>query len=147
MVIGQLPSIGQLMLEQNVPQLRMIPREPDVIRRQSLETLFRLIVERQSFLVEPASLGIPETKVPEEFEEYFVTVAEHHDNFLNCIRTRTLPHSDIEIGHRSTSVCLLGNIAIDLQRRLVWDGRSERFINDQQANRHLYRPYRAPWYL
>ncbi|MHC4443549.1 MAG: Gfo/Idh/MocA family protein [Planctomycetota bacterium] len=107
----------------------------------------RLIVERQSFLVEPAKLGIPETKVPEEFEEYFVTVAEHHDNFLNCIRTRTLPHSDIEIGHRSTSVCLLGNIAIDLQRRLLWDGRTERFINDPPANRHLYRPYRAPWHL
>ena len=107
----------------------------------------RLIVERESFLVEPASLGIPETNVSEDFEEYFVTVEDHHNDFLKCIRTRRLPHSDIEIGHRSTSVCLLGNIAVDLRRRLVWDGEAERFVNNEQANRHLYRPYRAGWHL
>ena len=107
----------------------------------------RLIVDRESFLVEPASLGIPETNVSEEFEEYFVTVEDHHTNFFECLRTRTLPRSDIEIGHRSTSVCLLGNIAVDLRRRLTWDGWTEQFVNDEQANRHLYRPYRAPWHL
>jgi len=107
----------------------------------------RLIVERESYLVEPESLGITETKVSEEFEEYFVTVEDHHANFFECLRSRKLPHSDIEIGHRSTSVCLLGNIAVDLRRRLVWDGVNERFVNDEQADRHLYRPYRAPWNL
>jgi len=107
----------------------------------------RLLVDRERFLVEPASLGIPETRPPENFVEYFVTVEDHHANFLECVRSRQLPHADIEIGHRSTSVCLLGNIAVDLRRRLVWDGQRERFVGDEQANRHLYRPYRAPWHL
>jgi len=76
-----------------------------------------------------------------------MTVVDHHHNFLDCIRTRRRPHADVEIGHRSTSACLLANIAVDCRRQLHWDGQRERFINDEAANRHLYRPYRAPWHL
>ncbi len=104
----------------------------------------RLIIDRQSLVVEPASLGVEEYKQP---GEYYITVKNHHDNFLECIRTRRLPRADVEIGHRATSTCLLANTAVDCRRRLVWDGHAERFINDEQANRHLHRPYRAPWHL
>lgn len=104
----------------------------------------RLIMDRYSLMVEPESLGISEFRQP---GEYFITVKNHHDNFLECIRNRRLPRADVEIGHRATSACLLGNIAIDVRRRLVWDGDAERFVGDEQANRHLYRPYRAPWHL
>jgi len=43
--------------------------------------------------------------------------------------------------------CLPANIVIDCCRRLVWDGENERFVGDEAANRHLKRPYRAPWHL
>jgi len=59
--------------------------------------------------------------------------------------------ADIEIGHRTTTACHLGNIALRLGQKLRWDGRQERFTgNDaasENANRMLVRPYRAPWKL
>jgi len=108
-------------------------------------TAGRLIIDRRSFIVEPESLAIPEYIQP--CDDYFLTVKNHHTNFLQCMRTRNLPNADCEIGHRATSACLLGNIAVDCRRRLVWDGKTEKFVNDKQADRHLYRPYRAPWHL
>jgi len=103
-----------------------------------------LFIDRNSFIVKPDSLGIPETK-PEQYN--WIDITTHHDNFFECIRTRQRPHSDIEIGHRSTCACLLGNIALSCRRKLVWDGDAERFVGDEQANRYLFRPYRAPWRL
>ncbi len=103
-----------------------------------------LAIDRPSFVVEPASLGIPEYK---QKGESWIRIAEHHKNFFDCMRTRELPRSDCEIAHRTTSMCLLGNIAVDLRRKLVWDGQAERFIGDDQANRSLFRPYRSPWHL
>jgi len=104
----------------------------------------RLMIDRNSYVVLPESKGIPEGK-PAEY--HWIDVGTHHDNFFECMRTRRLPNADIEIGHRSTSTCLLGNIALAARRKLRWDGESERFVNDEQANRHLFRPYRAPWHL
>jgi len=104
----------------------------------------RLMIDRNSYVVLPESKGIPEGKPTEYF---WIDVAAHHDNFFECMRTRKRPNADIEIGHRSTSTCLLGNIALAAKRKLVWDGESERFVSDEQANRHLFRPYRAPWHL
>jgi predicted dehydrogenase len=106
-------------------------------------TAGRLIVNRESYVLDPPSIA-PEYKSEGEF---FIRLEEHHTNFFECMRSRELPAADIEIGHRSDSLCLLGNIAVDLKRRLVWDGDAERFIGDEQANRYLYRPYRAPWHL
>jgi predicted dehydrogenase len=104
-----------------------------------------LVVDRESYLVSGAKERIPPFYSPRH--DFYTSVQEHHDNFLECIRTRAMPNADCETGHRSTSVCLLGNIAADLKRRLVWDAGSERFIGDEQADRFLFRPYRAPWRL
>jgi predicted dehydrogenase len=104
----------------------------------------RLMIDRNSYVVLPESKGIPEGK-PAEY--HWIDVGTHHDNFFECMRTRKRPNADIEIGHRSTSTCLLGNIALAARRTLTWDGENERFVNDEQANRHLFRPYRAPWHL
>jgi len=71
----------------------------------------------------------------------------HVRNFLACVKSRELPAADIEIGHRSTTTCHLGNIALRLGQKLRWDGRAERFIGNEQANGMLARPYRAPWTL
>lgn len=71
----------------------------------------------------------------------------HMGNFLECVRTRRRPIMDVEIGHRVTTLCNLGNIAYRLGRKVRWDAAKERFIGDEQANRLLDYPYRAPWRL
>ena len=71
----------------------------------------------------------------------------HHQNWLECIKTRKLPICDVEIGHRSATVCHLGNIAIRTGRALTWDPAKEQIVGDEDANRMLARPYRAPWKL
>jgi predicted dehydrogenase len=71
----------------------------------------------------------------------------HHDNFLNAIRTRARPISDVEYGHRTTTVCNLGNIAMQLERTLKWDPAKEEFPDDPVANRMRHRSMRAPWSL
>ena len=71
----------------------------------------------------------------------------HVREFLDCIRSRARPSSDIEVGHRSTSAPLLGNIALRVGRKIRWDAENERILDDEEANRLLGRPYRAPWHL
>jgi predicted dehydrogenase len=71
----------------------------------------------------------------------------HSANFEECIRTREKPIMHIEAGHRVASLCILGNIAFQLQRKLEWDPVNERFKNDDEANRLLSRPGRGPWNL
>jgi len=71
----------------------------------------------------------------------------HKGDFLECIRTRTEPVAPVEVGHRSCSACLLGDIAMRLGRKLRWDPDRERFIDDPEADRWIARPMRAPWRL
>ncbi len=71
----------------------------------------------------------------------------HHRNFLDCVKTRQETITPAEVGHRSTSLCLLANIAMKLRRQLHWDPQAERFTNSDQANAMLARPMRSPWQL
>jgi predicted dehydrogenase len=71
----------------------------------------------------------------------------HHDNWLDCIKSRERCICDVEIGHRSASVCHIGNISIRLGRPLEWDPAKEEFVGDEVANQMLSSPFRAPWYL
>src|SRR5882724_5604101 len=50
---------------------------------------------------------------------------DHWQNFIDCIKTRKRPHSDIEIGHRSTTTAILGNMAYRSKLRLDWDAQHE----------------------
>ena len=69
----------------------------------------------------------------------------HHLDWLQAIKGRTRPICDVEVGHRSASVCNIANIAYALQRNLEWNPVSEQFINDPGANLMLDRAYRGPW--
>ena len=69
----------------------------------------------------------------------------HRDDWLHCIRTREKPIADVEIGHRTNTVCQLGNICHVVERSLKWDPVAERFIDDDEANRLLSRSKRGPW--
>ena len=70
---------------------------------------------------------------------------DHYQDWLNSIRSRTRPICDVEIGHRTASVCNIANIAYALQRPLEWNPVREGFVNDLGANLMLDRTYRAPW--
>jgi predicted dehydrogenase len=71
----------------------------------------------------------------------------HVNNFLDCMRSRELPRSDVEIGHYSMIACHLGNIAFRLGRQVCWDTGTETIINDAEAATYVTRAYRAPWKL
>ncbi|MBC8874907.1 MAG: Gfo/Idh/MocA family oxidoreductase [Planctomycetes bacterium] len=68
-------------------------------------------------------------------------------DFLDCVPTRKKPFRDIEIAHRATTVCHLGNIAYWLKRPLKWDPVKEEIVGDPEANRWVDRPKRDPWTL
>jgi predicted dehydrogenase len=71
----------------------------------------------------------------------------HVRNFLDCLKSRALPTSDIEIAHHSTNTCHLGNIAYKLGRKLSWDVESGTFKNDPEANALLAREARPEYEL
>ncbi len=69
----------------------------------------------------------------------------HVRHFLDCIKTRQVPVSDLESGHRVATVCHLANLSLKLGRRLRWDCQREVVIDDAEANKLLVRTYRSPW--
>jgi hypothetical protein len=71
----------------------------------------------------------------------------HSENFEDCIRTREKPIMHMEAAHRVSTLCVLGNVAFQLQRKLEWDPVTERVKDDDEANRMLSRPGRGPWHL
>lgn len=70
----------------------------------------------------------------------------HWANFLQCIKTRERPVSDIEICHKSTTICHLGNISLRSKLRIDWDGQRETTLQ-AEARKYLSREYRKPWKL
>ena len=72
---------------------------------------------------------------------------DHVQNWFDCIRSGRRPIADVEIGHRSATVCHLGNIARWLGRKAVWDPVREIFPGDDEANQYLDRPRRKPYDL
>ena len=66
-------------------------------------------------------------------------------DFLAAIESRGRPVADIEAGHISTASCILANVAMKLDRGLVYDPRQRLVVGDAEAAQLLRRPYRAPW--
>jgi predicted dehydrogenase len=73
----------------------------------------------------------------------------HIANFLACVRSRQQPICNVNVGHRSATVCHIGNIVTRLNpgQALTWDPQQQRFTNNEQANQMLSRTMRAPWQL
>lgn len=69
----------------------------------------------------------------------------HYKDFLNAIKSRKQPICDVETGHRTASVCNIGNIAYRLQRSLKWDPVKETFSGDKEADKLLGRAMRKEW--
>jgi predicted dehydrogenase len=71
----------------------------------------------------------------------------HGGNFIDCVKSREKTVAPIEKLHRSVSVAHLGNIAMQLKRKLNWNPDIERFVDDPAANRMIGRSMRSPWHL
>ena len=71
----------------------------------------------------------------------------HYLDWITAIKNRTRPVADVEIGHRSASVCNLANIAYWLNRELEWDPVSESFVRNAKANRLRTKKYRNPYVI
>ena len=69
----------------------------------------------------------------------------HYQDWIDAIKNRTKPVSDVAIGHSTSAVCNIANIAYELQRPLNWNAKTEKFEGDAMANMLLDRPYRGKW--
>jgi predicted dehydrogenase len=101
-------------------------------------------VDRGSITSEPASL-VKAVMKPDE--EHLYESNDHHGNFLECIRTRRDPVAPVEAGHAATTLTIVADIATRVGRKVTWDWKAERFVNDEGANRMLRRAMRSPWSL
>jgi predicted dehydrogenase len=68
-------------------------------------------------------------------------LGHHLTNFVECVKSRETPNADVEVGHISTRLCHLGNIAHRVGRRLHFDSTTESFTGDSEANALLSREY------
>lgn len=72
--------------------------------------------------------------------------AWHHENFANCVRSRSTPNADIEEGHRSALICHAANISYRIgNKQLTLDPKAERFVDNDKANALVKYEYRAPF--
>jgi predicted dehydrogenase len=69
----------------------------------------------------------------------------HYQDWIDAIKKRSKPVSDVETGHRTSSMCNIANIAYELQRPLQWNPVTEEFINDDYANMMRTRAFRGKW--
>ena len=101
-----------------------------------------LRIARGKLETTPASIN--DRKIGET-EKHVYKSENHYKDFLNAMRKRTQPICDVEVGHRTASVCNIGNIAYELKRPLKWNPKKEQFKNDDEANALLGRPMLKEW--
>jgi predicted dehydrogenase len=109
----------------------------------------KLEINRNKFTSNPADLikNAPPPPTAEELADRGWVARPHLQNWLDCIKTRAKPNADVEIGHRSISVCHLLNITRELGRKLHWDPDKEQFVDDAEANTYVSRPRRKGYEL
>ncbi len=107
-----------------------------------------MFLDRSGYKIVPEVTGKPGAEAMEASEGKATDSgnANHWANFLECVKTREKPTSDIEICQRSTTTCLLGNVAYRSKLRLDWD--AQKWTTQQsEARKLLTREYRKPWKL
>jgi predicted dehydrogenase len=88
----------------------------------------------------------PEDKTEKDLEKHCApAIRGHMKDFLAAIAARSKPVADIEQGVISSVSCILANLSQQLGRTFTWDATAGKIVGDDEANRLLTRPYRAPW--
>ena len=102
----------------------------------------KIYVTRGKIVGEPADLL---SEPLGENDVKLAVSANHHLNFLECLKSRELPICDVEIGHRAATACHLGNIAVRTGRKITWDAVKEQIVSDEAAQAMTQPKYRSPW--
>lgn len=90
-------------------------------------------------------------KYPEDLKEKDIELHTapatrgHMLDLLASIEQDTLPVADVEQGHISTASCIMANLAMDLERPLVYNPQQRIILDDVEATALLKRNYRGPW--
>ncbi|MCI0525749.1 MAG: hypothetical protein L0Y75_10840, partial [Acidobacteria bacterium] len=79
------------------------------------------------------------------YEQVRDQFAPHVRNFLDSVKSRQPPISDVESGHKTSIACHLANIAMKVGRTIRWDDAKEEIVGDREASKLLVKEYRAPW--
>jgi len=125
-------------------ELECITSEPSVrCMFEGMDGVVRIDNMGQNFVVIPKKL---KPKPAIDAERYH-SAHDHVRNFVDCVKSRSEPAAPVELGHRSATVCHLGNIAIHLKSKLKWDPKAERFDggSSEEANALLNRSARETW--
>jgi predicted dehydrogenase len=102
-----------------------------------------LYVDRAHLQLTPESgSGVEPLDIPRGADSH----PGHWANFIDCVRTRNKPNSDIETCVRSSLTCILGNASYRAKTRIDWDQASQK-ASQPEAQQYLYREYRSPWKL
>ncbi|MBX7256483.1 MAG: Gfo/Idh/MocA family oxidoreductase [Candidatus Hydrogenedentes bacterium] len=92
----------------------------------------------------------PESLLKVEFKDTDTKLTDstnHGGNFLECVRSRKDPVSDVDAAHTASYMGMLADISARLEQKLKWDPKTERFIDNDKANSMLVRPMHNGWKL
>ncbi len=110
----------------------------------------RIFVNRRKLVGQPvedlAGNPLPEDAIAKVYKGLPMEGNErkaHWATFLNCVRSRQEPISDVHSHMEMLNVCHLVGISARVGRDLKWDNRNEQIIGDDDANAFLKRPYRS----
>jgi predicted dehydrogenase len=98
-------------------------------------------------VIGPDEVRLPRSNPKQTEDLYRNYLPDHVRNFLDCVKSRQDPIEPVEVGHRTATVCHLGNIAMRLKRTIKWDPDEEQIIGDDEATGLLSRPLREPWHI
>jgi hypothetical protein len=115
----------------------------------------KLEINRNKFTSNPPEIAVELAKhvdVTEEERKWSDELALwqakwHMQDWIDCMKTREKPVADVEIGHRSISVCHLANITRWVGQRLKWNPAREHFVDNDDANRLVNRSRRQGYEL
>jgi predicted dehydrogenase len=109
----------------------------------------KIEINRNKFKTNPVGFAKnpPDPALAKQWEGNGFVAKGHIVNWCDCIRSRTKPNADVEIGHRTVTIGHLINITRELNRKLRWDPVKEEVIDDAEANVLLERPRRTGWEL
>ena len=109
----------------------------------------RIEISRNDFVTDPPNMikQLPPQEEIDKWKRAQWQAKYHMQDWLDCMKSRKQPLADVEIGHRSISVCHLANITRLVGRKLRWDPGAEQFLGDAEANDHVTRQRRNGYEL
>ncbi len=139
------PGTGQGLRFEYANGVEMIhgPKDPERRGCHFIGTKGSLFVDRRK--IESDTAGILETPLGKNDERLRVIGNNHQRNWLDCITSGAKPVADVEIGHRTNTLCMLANIGYQLGRSLKWDPKTEMFDGDDEANSLIKQKDRTVW--